>query len=237
MGNLLPGEGEVKSGTGNSSRIALFDWLLPGLHLGACALKCGRPGGGTYPGWVYDRDAGIQPPSMRMLSVTPPEAARAAWRQGSLPSLALRGWGTDKATGKRKVYDLVSPRWMGATLWRDGKVCRACIDIDRHEVDDDGLDIDAEADRIDEWMGVVGWRWTSGGGKGRHAFYGIPEMAIAGFDAWSDGTEATGAMPEIFPKSDALTNLWLPSEPNEKGGDRWLKGGPSTCAVARKSVV
>jgi hypothetical protein len=113
---------------------------------------------------------------------------------------------------------------------RDGGVVRVCFDFDDHEGDGGNVHL---ADRVDRFLGASSIRFTSKSGKGLHCFYALAEpMAIEAFNEWSKswGFNRRGDI-ECFPKTEKRSAVWLPNEPNERGGDRYLCGTIDSCII------
>lgn len=77
------------------------------------------------------------------------------------------------------------------------------------------------ADAIDRFLDAAAIRFTSKSGKGRHCFYALAEpMVVEEFFNWANawGFNQRGDI-ECLPKSPKRSQMWLPNEPNESGGD------------------
>jgi hypothetical protein len=58
-------------------------------------------------------------------------------------------------------------------------------------------------------------------------------MPVKAFIAWARAWKFNGTgQPECFPKTDKLSQFWLPNEPNAQGGDAYRGGDFETCIVA-----
>lgn len=192
------------------SRLDLFDWIEPHCENDAVSLLCD---GGTkdFFAWVYGVD----------------DVAKVfdAWRYQTLSSLCIP---TVNQEGKR--YDARDAKRIGMVAHRGGYVTVFCIDLDDHE---GGACNVGEVDNMDAFLGAKAVRFSSKSGKGFHCFYMLATpMPVAEFLKWSKAWGFNGkGRPECFPKTEKLTQVWLPNEPNEKGGDTYLSGTFESCRV------
>ena len=185
------------------TRQDLFNWLYP--HCLADRVSIMYPKTlGDGPGWTANEaDTG---------------RAVAAWWAGSLAGQTFAS-----VTAEGVAYTMTRGNRLGLVAHRDGIVSRFCIDLDAHL---GGVDTTPLADRVDAFLGAVGVRFTSKGGKGLHLFYSLASPVPVGeFVAWARawGFNRAG-QPECFPKTEKLSQFWLPNEPNENGGDRHVSG-------------
>lgn len=196
--------------TATITRINLLEWLLPVCDPAAAALaypKADRVG----PGWIYGED----------------EVARAvaAFREETLGDCIFQS-----VTQKKIEYTIVNPSRLGLVPRRDGMVTVFCIDFDDHHGDGGNLALLGPVARFLDAAPLV---FTSRSGKGFHAFFRLETpRPVADFVRWSKawGFGRKGR-PELFPKSEKLTQFWLPNEPNANGGDTYHSGDFESCLV------
>jgi len=191
-------------------RLALLDWLLPHCHTeSACVLY--PKGKGAGPGWVQGAE----------------DVARAvrAFREGMLDRETF-----SSVTRDGRPYTVVGGTRLGLVPHRDGLVARFCLDLDDHG---DGGNVHL-APALDRFLGAESVKFSSKSGKGLHCFYALAEPVPVGkFVAWAKawGFNRRGDV-ECFPKTERLTQVFLPNEPAEDGGDAYKGGSFETCVVA-----
>jgi putative DNA primase/helicase len=193
-------------------RLALLDWLLPHCEPDTVSVMYAKAKG-DGPGWVNGSE----------------DVARAiaAYRSGTLAGEEFASITKD---GRR--YTIAGGTRLGLVPHRDGLVARFCIDLDDHGGDGGNVHL---ADAIDRFLGAAAIRFTSKGGKGRHCFYALAEpIGVEEFLDWANawGFNRRGDI-ECFPKSPKRSQMWLPNEPNESGGDVYQGGTLESCVVAR----
>jgi P4 family phage/plasmid primase-like protien len=191
-------------------RLSLLEWLLPYCEPNTVCIMYPK-GKSDGPGWVNGQEHS--------------ERAIGAYRAGSLASESF-----DSITQDGKPYRITNGSRLAFVPHRDGGVLRVCFDFDDHEGDGGNVHL---ADRVDRFLGASSIRFTSKSGKGLHCFYALAEpMAIEAFNEWSKswGFNRRGDI-ECFPKTEKRSAVWLPNEPNERGGDRYLCGAIDSCII------
>lgn len=192
------------------TRFDLLEWLLPVCDPGAAALAYPKSKG-VGPGWIYGED-----------DVT---RAVAAFRDDTLSACTFQS-----VTQKKVEYTITLPSRLGLVPRRDGMVAVFCIDFDDHHGDGGNL---ALLEPVARFLGAAPLVFTSRSGKGFHAFFRLetPRPA-ADLVRWSKGWGfGRKGRPELFPKSEKLTQFWLPNEPNANGGDTYRSGDFESCVV------
>jgi len=181
------------------TRIELADKILPCCEPLAVALKSE-----THFGWIYDA------PQIR--------DAVARWRAGTLAG------GHYSCVNKEGVsYTVDAPQRMGVVPHRDGLVRMFAPDLDNHEGGTDTTIYDAALSRF---FGAEPVRFSSKSGRGIRQVYMLKEpMPVDEFLATirSHGFSRTNRI-EVFPKTEKLSQFWLPNDPNDNGGDRYISG-------------
>lgn len=204
------------------NRIELLDLLLPHCEPGHVALMSdGRTR--SFIGWVHDVDDCRR--------------AVAAWREGTLGECTF-----ESRTQDGRKYVIRRPHRLGLVPHRDGLVHVFCVDFDAHA--GRRSNVGRLADVVEQLGAEPAGRaepilFSSHGGRGRHAFFRLAEpMDSRAFVAWAREAGFNGAgQPECFPKSDLLSQFWMPNEPNAAGGDRWLSGTSATWTVSPCSAA
>lgn len=192
-------------------RLTLLDWLLPHCEPATASIMYPR-GRDEGPGWVNGQ-ADV-------------ERAIAAYRAGTLPAERFTSITQD---GKR--YTIVVGTRLGIVPHRDGVVARFCLDFDDHDGDGGNVHLAAA---IDRFLGAEAVKFTSKGGKGIHCHYALAEPEpVETFVAWAKawGFNRRGDI-ECFPKTAKRSQVWLPNEPNEHGGDAYRGGTLDSCVIA-----
>jgi putative DNA primase/helicase len=194
-----------------ATRFDLLDWLLPACEPASAALAYPKATG-TGPGWIYGE----------------PDVSRAvtAYREGTLADQSF-----NTVTQKGDPYTIAKASRLGLVPHRDGLVSIFCIDFDDHHGDGGNVAI---LDPVARFLGARPLVFTSRSGTGYHAFFKLASPCpVAEFRAWSKGWGfSRDGRPEAFPKSEKLTQFWLPNEPNEQGGDVYHSGDFESCVVA-----
>jgi P4 family phage/plasmid primase-like protien len=191
-------------------RLSLLEWLLPHCEPDTvCLMYPKRKSDG--PGWVNGREDS--------------ERAIEAYRAGSLVAESF-----DSITQDGKPYRITSSSRLALVPHHDGFVSRICFDFDDHEGDGGNVHL---ADRVDRFLDADAIRFTSKSGKGLHCIYALAEpMTTDVFIEWS---KAWGfnrrADIECFPKTEKRSCIWLPNDPNDRGGDRYQCGTTESCIV------
>ena len=112
---------------------------------------------------------------------------------------------------------------LGLVLHHDGVVSACCIDLDDHSGDGGNVHLLGSLNRF---FGATPVVFTSKGGNGLHCFYQLKDpIPTNDFMAWCKwwGFNRKDE-PEIFPKTEKLSQVWMPGEPNELGGDIYVSG-------------
>ncbi|MFN3297553.1 AAA family ATPase [Caldimonas sp.] len=193
-----------------TDRFALFDWLWPACEPDQASvlyLKGAEPG----PGWIAG-EADVQ-------------RALAAWRSGTLTCEAF-----DSVTQDNRPYRILAGTRLGLVPHRDGQVSRFCIDLDDHAGDGGNVRL---APAVNRFLGSKGLFFTSKSGKGLHCFYDLAQpMPVEAFIAWAKayGFNRQGDI-ECFPKSEKKSQVWLPNDPNDAGGDMHVGGDFDSCVL------
>lgn len=191
-------------------RSALLEWLLPYCEPGTASIMYPK-GPKEGPGWVQTPDD--------------VERAVAAWRAGTLPAERFASITQD---GKR--YTIANGTRLGLVPHRDGAVARFCLDFDDHEGDGGNVHL---AQAIDRFLGAEAIKFSSKGGKGLHCLYALTQpMPVEAFVEWAKawGFNRRGDI-ECFPKTLKRSQVWLPNEPNESGGDVHRGGTPESSVI------
>jgi putative DNA primase/helicase len=192
-------------------RLALLDWLLPHCEPDAASVMYAKAKG-DGPGWVRG-EADVA-------------RAVAAYRAGTLEAEAF-----ESITKDSRPYQITGGTRLGLVPHRDGRVARFCLDFDDHGGDGGTVHL---AGAVDRFLSAEAVAFTSKGGKGLHCLYALAEpVPVEAFVAWAKawGFNRRGDI-ECFPKSDRLTQVWLPNDPNDAGGDAYQRGTFGSCVVA-----
>jgi putative DNA primase/helicase len=199
----VPGEAESNTSAG-VTRLDLLRWVWPHSEQACVALHAETGGDKPRIGWVYDAaDA---------------KRAIAAFANGTLASERF-----ETRTKQGKPYAIEHATRLGLVLHRKSEVRVCCLDLDDHT--DDGGNVH-QLGPISRFLGAEPVVFTSKGGKGLHAFFELRDaMPVDAFvrrsKMWGFNREG---QPELFPKTAKLTQLWMPGEPNEHGGDTYQSG-------------
>jgi len=170
-----------------------------------------KSGGNLSPGWVQGKEDVLR--------------ATKAFVAGSLEGECFQS-----VTKGGKPYPIQGATRLGFVPHRDSLVTVFCLDLDDHTGDGGHAHLH---DIYSRFFGVNTLYFTSKGGKGLHGFYKLREpMPVGDFVAWLKpwGFNRDGE-PEVFPKTEKLTQVWLPGEPNELGGDRYISGSFDSCVI------
>lgn len=192
-------------------RLALLDWLLPHCEPGTASVMYPK-GKADGPGWV-NGEADMA-------------RAVAAYRAGALTAEQF-----SSITQDGKQYVVAGGNRLGLVPHRDGLVALFCLDFDDHEGDGGNVHL---ANAIDRFLGAESIKFTSKGGKGLHCHYALAEpMPVETFVEWAKawGFNKRGDI-ECFPKTPKRSQMWLPNEPNEDGGDAYRGGDFDSCVIA-----
>lgn len=193
------------------SRTELMRWLWPHCDHGHVALMYPDSKGQLRTGWLHDEaDA---------------ERAIKAFAAGTIHTERF-----ETATQQGVSYSITGAHRLGLVPHRFGVVRCFCIDLDDHTDDGGNVHLGVSLAR---WLGARPVVFTSKGGKGLHAFLELREaMPVEQFVAWAKawGFNREG-QPEVFPKTDKLTQVWMPGEPNADGGDIYVSGTIESAVV------
>ena len=88
---------------------------------------------------------------------------------------------------------------------------------------------------VDRFLAAESIKFASKGGKGLHCYYALAEpMPVEAFVEWAKawGFNRRGDI-ECFPKTAKRSQVWLPNEPNEFGGDAHHSGSTDTCVITQ----
>jgi hypothetical protein len=192
-------------------RLALLDWLLPHCEPGTASIMYPK-GKSDGPGWANGEA----------------DVARAvdAYRAGTLSAEQFSSITLDS-----KQYVISGGTRLGLVPHRDGMVARFCLDFDDHDGDGGNVHL---AQAIDRFLCAESVKFTSKGGKGLHCYYALTEpMPVEAFVEWAKswGFNKRGDI-ECFPKTPKRSQMWLPNEPNEHGGDAYRGGDLESCVIA-----
>lgn len=193
-------------------RHRLVDWLLPHCEPGTASVMYPK-GKSEGPGWV-NGEADV-------------ERAIAAYRAGTLGEERF-----SSITQDGKKYVIAGGTRMGLVPHRDGMVARFCMDFDDHDGDGGNVHL---AEAVDRFLGATSIKFSSKSGKGLHCYCALAEpLEVDKFVEWAKawGFNKRGDI-ECFPKTSKRTQVWLPNEPNEQGGDTY-RGGSLEDAVVDK---
>jgi P4 family phage/plasmid primase-like protien len=191
-------------------RLALLDWLLPYCEPGTACVSYPQ-GEKIGPGWVQGAE----------------DVSRAvdAWRKNALDREEF-----NSVTRDSRPYKIKGGLRLGLVPHRDGLVERFCLDFDGHDGQAGNVHL---ADAVDRFLGAQAIRFSSKGGRGLHCFYALAEpVSIEAFVSWAKfwGFNRRGDI-ECFPKTEKLTQVLLPNEPNDEGGDTYKAGMFDLCVV------
>jgi len=199
-----------KSGEGITN-VDLIRWLWPYCDQENAAVMYPKSGGVLSPGWVQGEEDVLR--------------ATKAFVAGSLEGECFQS-----VTKEGKLYTIQGATRLGFVPHRDSMVTVFCLDLDDHTGDGGHAHLH---DIYFRFFGVNTLYFTSKGGKGLHGFFRLREpMPIGDFVAWLKlwGFNRSGE-PEVFPKTGKLTQVWLPGEPNELGGDAYVSGDFESCVI------
>lgn len=177
------------------TRLELFDKIFPFCEQNQICLQHAAPPGF---GWIYD------PETVKKVIT--------AWKEGTLESYNFE---TKNKNGK--YYQISSPTRLGVVAHRNNQVGFFVIDLDDH----DKVKNTRFAEALPRFFQTNPIFFTSKSSKGIHQFYFLENsVPVKDFLDWarSWGFNRPGR-PELFPKGEKLSQLWLPNDPNEKGGD------------------
>ena len=191
-------------------RHQLLEWLRPHCEPDAVALLFPR-GDANMPGWVYgEADA---------------SRAISAYAGGSLEREVF-----NTKNQNDTPYAIRNATHLGVVLHRDDTVRVFCLDLDDHT--DDGGNVDQLA-ALSRFIGAEPVVFTSKSGAGMHAFFMLANpLSCDDFVSWLKAWGFNrGGEPELFPKSEKLSQVLLPNDPNDKGGDTYQSGMFDSCVV------
>ena len=141
------------------------------------------------------------------------------WREGALDKNVFA-----THTQKGDPFKIRHPVRMGLVPHRDGNVGVFEFDFDAHEGQEDHTPL---AGNLERWLGVEAVQFQSKSGRGLHLVYRLnPPVKIEEFRSWSRswGFNRQSRI-ECFPKSDKLTQVWLPNESDPAtGSDAYVSG-------------
>lgn len=201
------------SPSGGVSRLELMRWLWPHCDQSAVAVMYAGTDGKLRPGWIRGEAEVLR--------------AFEAFKAGTLGSERF------ECVNKQGVpYTITGAVRLGFVLHRDEQVGMICIDLDDHTGDGGNVHM---LSTIKRFFGAEPVVFSSKGGKGLHAFYRLQTpMPIDEFRAWTKSwrfnRQAEGR-PEIFPKSAGCSQVWMPGEPNEHGGDAYQSGSMDDAVI------
>lgn len=191
-------------------RLGLLDRLIPHCETNtACVIY--PQGEKSGAGWVQGAE----------------DVTRAvdAWRKSTL---GHEEFGSITRDGR--AYKIKGGLRLGLVPHRDGLVTVFCLDFDGHDGQTSNVHL---ADAVDRFLGAQAVRFTSKSGRGLHCFYELGQPLPA--DAFLHWARAWGFNRrgdiECFPKTEKLTQVLLPNEPNEDGGDTYKAGTFESWAV------
>ena len=183
------------------NRLELFERIFPFCEPDRLCLRFSS-GTDEIFGWLYKQEQ--------------VDSALQAWRENRLSEISFE---TKNAKGEN--YTIISPTRAGVVPHRNGFVSFFVIDLDNH---DDGADNLVYNMPLQKYFQAEPICFRSKSGKGIHQFYFLSTpISVKDFLKFSKswGFNRTGR-PEIFPKSEGLSQVWLPNEPNSNGGDSWI---------------
>ncbi len=201
----MPGEAAVDYAS-PLTRVELMRWLWPHCDHGHVALQYLGDEGELRPGWIHDEA----------------DANRAikAFAAGTLHEERF-----ETATKQGVAYAITGAQRLGLVPHRNGMVGVFCVDLDDHTGDGGNVPL---YDSIVRFFGAEPVVFTSKGGKGLHAFYQLRHaVPVEDFRQWSRSwrfNRMAEGRPELFPKSTGCTQVWMPGEPNDRGGDAYRSG-------------
>ncbi|MDD5673275.1 MAG: phage/plasmid primase, P4 family [Chitinivibrionales bacterium] len=182
------------------NRLELADKIFPFCESDTCCLT-----NGNAFGWLYSSEQ--------------IEKALNLWRNVTLTKVSFL-----TKNKNNKSFTIEHPSRLGIVPHREGKVYFFAVDLDAHEGQKDMTEYD---EKLAKFFGGNPVRFHSKSGKGIRQIYFLKSpIDIKAFlhfiKSW--GFNRTGRI-EIFPKTDKLTQFWLPNEPNaETGGDSYISG-------------
>lgn len=181
------------------TRFDILEWLLPYCEPDALCVQNSK-----MHGWIR--------------SATEVRRCIEAWREGNLAELTV----TVVHGRNHETYGLRGCYRIGLVLHRNRQVARFAIDYDCKEKSNSLHRKEA----IERWLQSKGVVFTSKSGRGYHVFYALRNpITIESFLVWAKSWKFNRpGEPECFPKSDGLSQLWLPNHPNELGGDQYCEG-------------
>ncbi len=193
------------------TRSDLIRWLWPYCDHEHAAVMYPQSGGSLSPGWVKGEE----------------DVQRAA-KAFVEDTLACERF--ESVTKGGKPYSIDGGSRLGFVPHRNSLVTVFCLDLDDHAGDGGNVHL---RNTLARFFGASPVVFTSKGGKGYHGFFrlNVP-MGTSDFVAWCKawGFNRSGE-PEVFPKTDKLSQVWLPGEPNEQGGDRYISGDLESCVI------
>jgi len=192
-------------------RFALLDWLLPFSNAGAVSLEYPKANG-PGPGWVYGSET-------------------VDWAVGSYHDGSLADQSFACRTQSGNDYTITNASRLGLVLHRDEAVTVFCVDLDDHHGDGGNV---ASLEAVGRFLNAQPVVFSSRSGTGYHAFFRLESpMPVEDFVRWSTGWGYNRkARPEVFPKTDKLSQVWMPNEPNQEGGDTYVSGSFDGCVVS-----
>ena len=122
----------------------------------------------------------------------------------------------------------MAPDRLGVVAHKNNQISFFMIDLDVHLKIDEAAKIITDntiyKDIFPLFFQTKPIVFTSKNGKGFHQFYFLKDpLPLEKFLIWAKawGFNRPGR-PELFPKSEKLSQLWLPNDPNENGGDLYV---------------
>jgi putative DNA primase/helicase len=183
-------------------RLQLADKILPWSEDDrVCLLN----GSSVYFGWLYEKEKCRQ--------------AIECWKSGALPNIPF-----ETVNKNGKTFKIEHPTRLGIVPHRGNNVFYFALDFDAHEGQKPNVHLHPKMARFLQAEPVL---FKSKSGQGIRAIYLLNKpMAILDFlnSIRSWGFNRKDRI-ELFPKTEKLTQFWLPNDPNhETKGDTFISG-------------
>ena len=193
-------------------RLLLLDWLQPHCEADTASVMYSKRSG-DGPGWIH--------------GAADVDRAVVAYRASTLANEEFASITQD---GRR--YTIAHGTRLEFVPHRGGAVARICLDFDDHDGDGGNVHL---ADAVDSFLGAEAVRFTSKSGKGLHCYFMLAEpIGVEAFIEWAKAWGFNRRCDiECFPKSPKRSQVWLPNESNESGGDTYKAGTFDSCVVAK----